>query len=125
MPAGARSRRASIVIFGVACAADPDQPDLWYVSVSPGPGKAHSIGNAQAHTYRTQQGGPWERKTGGLPQPLDSMSYGLATVPGRPGLVITALKNGRVWGSEDQGEAWNQLPVSWGPIRLGLAVLAI
>ena len=26
--------------YGVACAADPDQPDLWFVSVSPGPRKA-------------------------------------------------------------------------------------
>jgi len=111
--------------YGVACAADPDQPDLWYVSVSPGPGKAHSIGNAQAHIYRTQQGGPWERMTGGLPQPLDSMPYGLATVTGRPGLVVGALKNGQVWASEDQGESWNQLPIGWGPIGLGLAALPI
>lgn len=111
--------------YGVACAADPDQPDLWYVSVSPGPGKAHSIGNAQAHIYRTQQGNLWERMKGGLPQPLDSMPYGLATVPGRPGLVIAALKNGYVWGSEDQGESWGQLPVGWGPIGLGLAAIAM
>jgi len=111
--------------YGVACAADPDQPDLWYVSVSPGPGKAHSIGNARAHIYRSEQGNSWERLAGGLPQPLDSMPYGLATVPGRPGLVIAALKNGQVWGSEDHGESWSQLPVGWGSIGLGLAAIAM
>ncbi len=111
--------------YGVACAADPDQPDLWYVSVSPGPGKAHSIGNARAHIYRSEQGNSWERLGGGLPQPLDSMPYGLATVPGRPGLVIATLKNGQVWGSEDHGESWSQLPVGWGPIGLGLAAIAM
>ena len=110
--------------YGVACAADPDDPNVWYVSVSPGPGKAHSIGNAQGYLFRTRTQGPWERMTGGLPQPLDSMPYGLATVPGRPGLVIGALKNGRVWASEDQGESWEQLSVELGPIGLGLLVLA-
>jgi photosystem II stability/assembly factor-like uncharacterized protein len=110
--------------YGVACAADPDEPDVWYISVSPGPGKAHSIGNAQAHIFRTRQGGPWERLSGGLPQPLDSMPYGLATIPGRPGLVIAALKNGQVWASEDHGDSWSQLAVEVGPIGLGLAALA-
>ena len=109
--------------YAVACAADPDDPNLWYISVSPGPGKAHSIGNAQAHIFRSQQEGPWERMTGGLPQPLDSMPYGLATVPGRSGLVIGALKNGQVWASEDQGETWGQLPVKLGPIGLGLVAV--
>ena len=111
--------------YGVACAADPDRPELWYVSVSPGPGKAHSIANAQAHIYRSEQGNSWERLTGGLPQPLDSMPYGLATAPSRPGLVIAALKNGQIWASEDEGDSWNQLPVGWGPIGLGLAAIAM
>jgi hypothetical protein len=62
--------------------------------------------------------------TGGLPQPFDSMPYGLATVPDRPGLLIAALKNGQVWASEDQGEFWSQLPVDLGPIGLGLVALA-
>jgi photosystem II stability/assembly factor-like uncharacterized protein len=110
--------------YGVACAADPDEPDVWYVSVSPGPGKAHSIGNAQGYIFRTRKQGSWERMTGGLPQPFDSMPYGLATVPGRPGLIIGALKNGQVWASEDQGDSWNHLPVELGPIGLGLVAQA-
>ena len=111
--------------YGVACAADPDRPDLWYVSVSPGPGKAHSIANAKAYIYRTEQGNPWDRMAEGLPQPLDSMPYGLATVSGRPGLVIAALKNGQVWAFEDEGDSWDLLPISWGPIGLGLAAIAM
>jgi photosystem II stability/assembly factor-like uncharacterized protein len=110
--------------YGVACAADPNDPDLWYVSASPGPGKAHSIGNAQAYIFRTRDGEPWIRLEGGLPQPLDSMPYGLATVPGRPGFVIGALKNGQVWASDNHGDAWNRLPVELGSIGLGLMALA-
>lgn len=110
--------------YGVACAADPEQPDLWYVSVSPGPGKAHSIGNAEAYIFRTRNGEPWERLMGGLPQPLDSMPYGLATPSGIPGLIFSALKNGEVWASDDYGDHWRKLSVNLGPIRLGLEIIA-
>ena len=109
--------------YAVACAADPEEPDLWYISVSPSPGKAHSLGNAEAHIFRTRGEEPWVKLEDGLPQPLDSMPYGLATIPGRSGLVIAVLKNGQVWASEDQGDSWNRLPIDLGPIGLGLLVL--
>ena len=91
--------------YAVACAADSDRPETWYISVSPGPGRAHAGGDAAAYIYRIREGGPWVKLTGGLPQPLDWMPYGLATVRGRTGLVIAALKNGEVWASEDSGDA--------------------
>lgn len=109
--------------YAVACAADPDEPDLWYISVSLGPGKAHSLGNAEAHIFRKHRGEPWVKLENGLPQPLHSMPYGLATIPGRSGLVIGALKNGQVWASEDRGDSWNRLPIELGPIGLGLLAL--
>jgi photosystem II stability/assembly factor-like uncharacterized protein len=109
--------------YAVACAADPKAPDIWYISVSTGPGKAHSLGNAEAYIYRTRGGKPWVRLEGGLPQPLDSMPYGLATVPGRPGLVIAALKNGQVWSSEDYGDPWKLQPIDFRSIGLGLVAL--
>ena len=110
--------------YGVACAADPDRPDLWYISVSPGPGQAHAGGDAAAHIYRMREGEPWVKLSGGLPQPLDWMPYGLATVPSRTGLVIAALKNGEVWASEEFGETWSRLSVTLGPIRPGLLAIA-
>lgn len=111
--------------YGVACAADPEEPDVWYVSVSPGPRKAHSLANAEAYIFRSRSGEPWIKLEGGLPQPLDSMPYGLATIPDRPGLVIGALKNGQVWASDDHGDTWNRLLVDLGPIRLGLLALEV
>ena len=38
--------------YGVACAADPERPELWYVSVAPGPGKAYGR-EAEAYLYRS------------------------------------------------------------------------
>src|SRR3712207_8165439 len=38
--------------YGWACAADPAQPNVWYISVSPGAMKAHSENNAQAAIFR-------------------------------------------------------------------------
>lgn len=109
--------------YAVACAADPDRPGVWYISASPGPGKAHSGGNAEAALFRAQDGAGWVKLTGGLPQPIESMPYGLATVPGRSGLVITGLQNGEVWASEDIGESWSHLSVQLGPIRPGLLAI--
>ena len=109
--------------YAVACAADPDSPDTWYISVSPSPMKAHSLGNAQAAIFRTQAGQPWIRLKGGLPQPLDSMPYGLATISAHPGTVFATLKNGELWMSEDYGESWAALEVNLGALHLGLEAL--
>jgi hypothetical protein len=35
-----------------ALAADPDDPDRWYVSAAPGPREAHSAGRAYGRLYR-------------------------------------------------------------------------
>ena len=109
--------------YAVACAADPVEPDLWYISASTGPGKAHTIGRANAHIYRKRGAEPWVKLNGGLPQPFDSMPYGLATVPGRPGLAIAALKNGQVWATLDHGENWVRLEIDLGQVGLGLSAI--
>lgn len=88
--------------YGWAVAADPARPEVWYVSVSPGPGKAHSMGNAQAYTFHSAGGAAWQKLGGGLPQPLDHMPYALLTDPAAPGHVYAGLSNGDVWHSADQ-----------------------
>ena len=102
--------------YGWACAADPADPAHWYVSVSPGPFKAHSDGNAQAFIYRMEEGA-WQRLAGGLPQPLDHMPYGLLTDPDAPGAVYAGLANGDIWHSADHGASWERLPLRLGAIR--------
>jgi len=92
-----------------ALAVDPDDPDRWYVSASPGPRYAHSDrGDARAYVYRWRGDGPWEALGGGLPQPLDSMPYALLALPGA---LFAGLRDGRIYVSRDGGDTWATLPV--------------
>ncbi len=103
--------------YGWAVAADPARPEVWYISVSPDPKKAHSDGNAQACIFRSIGGARWEKLSGGLPQPLDYMPYALLTDPQAQGHVYAGLSNGEVWQSSDYGEAWQRLPFTSGAIQ--------
>lgn len=91
-----------------ALAVDPSDPDLWYLSASPGPFQAHSPGRADAFVYRWRGQGPWERLAGGLPQPLDSMVYALSTAAG---VLFAGLADGRLFVSADGGDTWRPLAV--------------
>jgi hypothetical protein len=93
-----------------AVAADPAHPEVWYISASPSPFKAHSKDNAQATIFRSVGGAPWEKLSGGLPQPLNSMPYALLTDRNAPGYLYAALSNGEVWAAEDYGDQWKKLP---------------
>jgi photosystem II stability/assembly factor-like uncharacterized protein len=108
--------------YGWACAADPVRPEVWYVSVSPGPWRAHSANNAHAAIFRSTGGG-WRRLTEGLPQPLDHMPYALLTDPGSPGGVYAGLSNGEVWHSADYGDGWLRLPFDMKAIKRQLVLL--
>lgn len=108
--------------YGWACAADPAEPNVWYVSASPGASKAHSENNAQAYIFRWTDEG-WQRLAGGLPEPLDYMPYALLTYPVAPGHVYAGLSNGDVWHSADYGESWRQLPFNLRAIHRDLIAL--
>jgi hypothetical protein len=108
--------------YGWAAAADPARPDIWYVSLSPGPMKAHSSDNAQAYIFRSM-GGAWEKLTGGLPQPLDYMPYALLTDRDAPGHLYAGLSNGDVWHTTNYGDHWQQLPVNMGTVWTSMIML--
>lgn len=108
--------------YGWAAAADPARPDVMYMSVSPGPMKAHSGDNAQAYIFRSM-GGAWEKLTGGLPQPLDYMPYALLTEREAPGHLYAGLSNGDVWHTTDYGDHWQQLPVNMGTVWTAMIML--
>jgi hypothetical protein len=108
-----------------AVAADPAHPEVWYVSASPGPFKAHSRDNAQAHIFRSVGGAPWEKLSGGLPQPLNSMPYALVTDRSAPGHLYAGLSSGDVWFSEDYGDHWGKLPFSLGGIHTALLLFTV
>lgn len=103
--------------YGWACAADPAQPEICYLSASPSPLKAHSESNAQAYIFRSNGKGEWQKLGGGLPQPLDHMPYTLITDPAEPGSVYAGLSNGDVWHSQDLGNSWRRLPFNLISIR--------
>lgn len=116
--------------YSMACAADPQRPEVWYVAASPlctwprfwRMPVAHVDGEAHAGIYRSAGGASWERLAGGLPQPLDHMAYGLATDPDRPGHVYAGLSDGAVWHSGDYGDSWTLLPFSLGGVRRAFVV---
>ncbi len=109
--------------YGWAAAADPARPEVMYVSLSPGPMKAHSGDNAQAYIFRSMGGDRWEKLNGGLPQPLNHMPYALLTDPAAPGHLVAGLSNGDVWHTTDYGDHWQQLPVNLGSIWTAMIML--
>jgi hypothetical protein len=113
--------------YGWACAADPERPEIWYLSAGPfgwtGEPQAHRDGQANAAIYRSAGGAPWERLGGGLPQPLDYMAYALLTDPHAPGHLYAGLANGEVWHTADYGDSWAKLPINLGKIHYTMILI--
>jgi len=109
--------------YGWAVTADPATADRVYISLSPGAMKAHSHGNAQAAIFRRDGSGPWQRLTGGLPQPLANMPYALVSDPARPGYLLAGLADGQLWETIDGGDTWTQHPVTLDAIHRTLIAL--
>lgn len=107
--------------YGVSCAADPGKPEVWYVSVAPGPGKAYGE-QAEAYLYRASGGAEWQ-PIGWQPHPLNSMPISLLTHPSSSGLIYAGLTNGDVWQSDNYGDTWQQLPFKFKGMRRSLIVL--
>ena len=111
--------------YCMACAADPERPEVWYVAASPMAvlprfwemPVAHASGRAHGAIYRSSGGSRWEKLNGGLPQPLDHMAYALLTLKDAPGHLYAGLKSGEVWHSSDYGDSWTVLPANLGAIR--------
>jgi photosystem II stability/assembly factor-like uncharacterized protein len=105
-----------------ALAVDPDDPERWYVSASPGPMQAHGSGSANAHVYRWEGDGPWRRVTDGLPDPLFAMPYAFATADGA---LFAGLADGEIYRSDDRGESWRALALEGDPIERVLALVPL
>ncbi len=116
--------------YAMACAADPERPEIWYVSAAPYTAWptfwklpiAHYDGEAHTSIYRSTGGAPWEKLEGGLPQPLDHMAYALVTDPDEPGHLYAGLANGHVWHSADYGDRWTRLPLELGGVRRSMVL---
>ena len=117
--------------YGWMVAADPQRPEVWYLSASRLPSllrgemtpPAHNDGSAGAAIYRSVGGAPLEKLTGGLPQPLDYMPYALEIDPNAPGHLYAGLANGDVWHTDDYGDTWHRLPFKLGPVHRDMVIL--
>lgn len=96
-------------------AVHPEDPDTWFLSAAPGPREAHDDGRSAAvRIYRWRDKGPWQALFGGLPDPLDSMPYALATAPG---WLLAGFGNGDIHASRDDGDSWNRLEIEGDPLE--------
>lgn len=118
-------------LYGWAVAADPERPEIWYVSAAPLSTfplffvlpTAHWDGHAHASIFRSTEDGRSTRLSGGLPQPLDYMAYALLTNPDAPGHLYAGLSNGDVWHTADHGDHWERLPFNLGGIHRSLIMI--
>lgn len=100
--------------YGVACAADPEKPEIWYTAVGPSPRKSYGE-QAEAYLYRATGGADWQ-PIGWQDQPLPQMPIALVTDPAAPGHLYAGLTYGDVWHSADYGDSWQKLPFNLGRI---------
>jgi photosystem II stability/assembly factor-like uncharacterized protein len=97
-------------VWGLA--ADPADPDLWYVSATWGPGHAHSgRGDARAALYRKRGDAPWEALGGMGGKPLRAMPYALSTLADRPNALVVGYDDGELLLTQNAGESWTTLQV--------------
>lgn len=103
-----KQKRGLAKNYGITCAADAQDPNVWYICVAPGPGNA--FGDApQIYLYRSRAGQPWQ-PIGWQSHPLPVPPTALLTFTGRPGSLLAGLRNGDLWRSADYGNTWQQLP---------------
>jgi photosystem II stability/assembly factor-like uncharacterized protein len=105
--------------YGVACAADPERPEVWYVSTAPSPMSAHGD-KPEAYLYRA--GGLGWEPIGWEAHPMRQMPIALATHPANPGQLYAGATGGEVWFSPDYGDSWAKLPFNlpgfWMPLLI-------
>ena len=114
-----RKRQGLKKHYGIVCAADHEDPEIWYVCVASSPFKAFGK-NPETYLYRTN-GSDWE-PIGWTQHPLPATPTSLVTLQGSPGNLYAGLTNGEVWHSNDYGENWEKLPFNLGRIWFSMLI---
>lgn len=107
--------------YGIACAGDPVNPEIWYVCVARSPFKAFGQ-QPEAYLYRTTGDDDWQ-PIGWAGHPLQGTPTALVTLPNTAGHLFAGLTNGDVWHSANYGDEWERLPVNLKGIWFSLLVL--
>jgi photosystem II stability/assembly factor-like uncharacterized protein len=94
------------------CVVDPDDPDTVIISAAQSPMAAHSSDRAESWIYRKSGRDAWRPITAGLPEPAGTTVSTLAIDPG-DSTVVYAANNRGIFRSDDMGETWRQLEVTW------------
>jgi len=94
--------------YGIVCAVDPVNPEIWYVCVAPSPFNAYGQ-KPEIYLYRTIGEDDWQ-PIGWVPHPLPVTPTALVTLPDAPGHLYAGLLNGEVWHSTDYGDSWEKMP---------------
>lgn len=118
-----KAKRGLAKNYGIVCAADPVDPETWYVCVAPGPFNAFGE-RPEIYLYRRAKGTDWQ-PIGWEPHPLSATPTALVTIPGAPGQLYAGLKSGEVWHTADHGDSWSKLPFRFEGIWFSLVVMAL
>lgn len=116
-----RKRRGLEKNYGIVCAADPADPEIWYVCVAPSPFKAFGK-YPETYLYRTNGKTDW-KPIGWAPHPLPVTPTALVTLRDSPGHLYAGLTNGDVLYSTDYGDSWEKLPFNLKRIRFSLLII--
>ncbi len=74
-------------------------------------------GGARSAIYRSEDGArTWQQLTGGLPDSLEPMVWGLVGDPVEDARLYAAIGNG-VWASANRGDTWDQIYEGSSPLR--------
>ena len=115
-----KANRGLARFYGVVCAADPLDPEIWYVCVGRGPKKVYGP-DPETYLYRREQGAHWI-PIGCDAHPLPASPAALVTFTGQAGRLCAGLRNGDLWETFDFGESRVQLPLNLNYIGHHLAI---
>jgi photosystem II stability/assembly factor-like uncharacterized protein len=116
-----KAKRGLAKNYGIVCAADPEDPEVWYVCVGPSPMRAYSD-NPEIYLYRTTEGEGWQ-PIGWDPHPLSRTPAALVTLRDAPGHLYAGLRNGEVRHTMDYGDTWQTLPSNLKGIHSSLLII--
>jgi photosystem II stability/assembly factor-like uncharacterized protein len=97
--------------YAWAQAIDPQDPDLWYVSVSRSPFAAHGNGDGQSRLWRSQGDGWHAIDNWGDSPEHRRMPYALLTFADQANRLLVGLRGGLLLMTDDRGESWSEFPV--------------
>jgi photosystem II stability/assembly factor-like uncharacterized protein len=107
--------------YAWAQAVDPEDPNLWYVSVSRSPFAAHGDRDGQSRLWRSRGDGWTPIDSWGNSQSLRRMPYALGVLPSQAHTLLVGLRGGAMLLTSDAGENWTEL----GPGLLDVIDLAV